>query len=82
MLLANFLNMSPRQLRPLQALNKAFLKVKPARADIERLRHQLHTLLEHANDTGSGEHHKDLLSEAALCQPDPLLWLFQDRWQL
>ena len=51
------------KLNPKKALNKAFLKVKPNREDIETFKVQLATLLDHTNDTESEEFHKNLVSD-------------------
>ncbi|TVQ51451.1 MAG: class I SAM-dependent DNA methyltransferase [Saprospirales bacterium] len=50
-------------LKPRQALNKAFLKVKPTRAEIERFKQQLTLVLDRTNDTESEEFHKNLISD-------------------
>lgn len=46
------------KLKPRKALNKAFLKVKPNRTDIERFKTNLIQLLDRTNDTESEEFHK------------------------
>ncbi len=51
------------QLKPKQALNKAFLKLKPTRAEIEKFKANLITLLDGTNISESEEHHKNLLSD-------------------
>jgi adenine-specific DNA-methyltransferase len=51
------------QLKPKQALNKAFLKVKPNRTEIEGFKSNLITLLDRTNDTESEEFHKNLVSD-------------------
>ena len=51
------------KLQPKKALNKAFLKVKPNRKDIEVFKAQLVALLDHANDTESEEFHKNLVAD-------------------
>ena len=48
-------------LKPRKALNKAFLKVKPNRSDIERFKSNLIQLLDRTNDTESEEFHKNLV---------------------
>jgi adenine-specific DNA-methyltransferase len=53
--------MLPTQLKPKQALNKAFLKVKPNRTEIEAFKNNLITLLDRTNDTESEEFHKNLV---------------------
>ena len=51
------------KLTPRQALNKAFLKVKPTRAEIERFKTELVSLLNHLNPAESEEFHKHLLAD-------------------
>jgi adenine-specific DNA-methyltransferase len=48
-------------LKPKEALNKAFLKVKPNRIDIERFKMNLIQLLDRSNDEESEEFHKNLV---------------------
>ena len=48
-------------LKPRKALNKAFLKVKPNRTEIERFKVHLTQLLDRINDAESEEFHKNLL---------------------
>lgn len=50
-----------KQLKPRKALNKAFLKVKPNRTEIEGFKTNLITLLDRTNDTESEEFHKNLV---------------------
>ena len=50
-----------KELKPKKALNKAFLKVKPSRSDIERFKTNLIALLERINDSESEEFHKNLV---------------------
>lgn len=50
-------------LKPRKALNKAFLKVKPNRAEIESFKTHLIQLLDRINDTESEEFHKNLVSD-------------------
>ncbi|MFN3316039.1 MAG: type II restriction endonuclease, partial [Raineya sp.] len=50
-------------LTPRKALNKAFLKLKPNRTDIEGFKKQLSTLLDRTNDSETEEFHKNLLSD-------------------
>ncbi len=38
---------------PIKALNKAYLKVKPSRKDIEKFKHNLKLLLEQINEAES-----------------------------
>lgn len=51
------------QLKPRKALNKAFLKVKPNRTEIEGFKTNLIQLLDSTNDTESEEFHKNLVIE-------------------
>lgn len=51
------------ELKPRKALNKAFLKVKPNRTEIEGFKTNLITLLDRKNDTESEEFHKNLVSD-------------------
>jgi type II restriction/modification system DNA methylase subunit YeeA len=55
--------MNVKELKPRKALNKAFLKVKPNRIDIEGFKTHLITLLDRTNDTESEEFHKNLVSD-------------------
>ncbi|HZH69284.1 MAG TPA: Eco57I restriction-modification methylase domain-containing protein [Flavobacteriaceae bacterium] len=48
-------------LRPKKALNKAFLKVKPNRTEIQKFKANLIQLLDRTNDTESEEFHKNLV---------------------
>lgn len=48
-------------LNPRKSLNKAFLKVKPGRTEIEKFKANLITLLDRINDTESEEFHKNLV---------------------
>ncbi len=50
-------------LKPRKALNKAFLKVKPNRTEIEGFKTHLIALLDRTNDTESEEFHKNLVSD-------------------
>nr|WP_158856952.1 TaqI-like C-terminal specificity domain-containing protein [Lunatibacter salilacus] len=50
-------------LKPKQALNKAFLKVKPTRAAIESYKANLIRLIDQTNASESEEFHKNLVSE-------------------
>jgi hypothetical protein len=52
-----------KELKPRKALNKAFLKVKPNRTEIEGFKANLVTLLDRTNDTESEEFHKNLVSD-------------------
>jgi type I restriction-modification system DNA methylase subunit len=49
--------------RPREALNKAFLKVKVSRSDIEQFKANLINLLEHINEKESEEFHKNLMAD-------------------
>ncbi len=55
--------MQPTYLPPKKALNKAFLKVKPNRSDIEHFKANLIRLLDRTNNTESEEFHKTLVSD-------------------
>jgi hypothetical protein len=48
---------------PRQALNKAFLRVKPSRSQVEKFQTHLVQLLESINETESEEFHKNLLAD-------------------
>ena len=50
-------------LKPRKALNKAFLKVKPNRSQIEQFKENLIELLDRTNDTESEEFHKNLVTD-------------------
>ena len=52
-----------RILKPRKALNKAFLKVKPNRTEIESFKTNLSKLLDRINDNESEEFHKNLVSD-------------------
>ena len=52
-----------RILKPRKALNKAFLKVKPNRSEIESFKTNLSQLLDRINDSESEEFHKNLVSD-------------------
>lgn len=49
-------------LRPRQALNKAYLKLKPTRSEIEVFKTELIKLIDQSNDIESEEFHKNLVS--------------------
>jgi adenine-specific DNA-methyltransferase len=53
--------MKINRLKPRKALNKAFLKVKPNRTEIERFKTNLILLLDRTNDSESEEFHKNLV---------------------
>ncbi len=55
--------MRDNQLQPRQALNKAFLKVKPDRENIEKFRANLLMLLYRINEAESEEFHKNLVAD-------------------
>jgi len=55
--------MELKELKPRKALNKAFLKVKPNRTEIEGFKTNLITLLDRTNDKESEEFHKNLVSD-------------------
>ena len=55
--------MQIKELKPRKALNKAFLKVKPNRTEIEGFKTNLIQLLDRTNDTESEEFHKNLVSD-------------------
>jgi len=55
--------MQLKELKPRKALNKAFLKVKPNRTEIEGFKTNLIQLLDCINDTESEEFHKNLVSD-------------------
>ena len=50
-------------LKPRKAINKAFLKIKPNRTEIESFKANLIELLDRTNDTESEEFHKNLVSD-------------------
>lgn len=50
-------------LKPRKAINKAFLKIKPNRTEIENFKQNLIQLLDRSNDTESEEFHKNLVSD-------------------
>jgi adenine-specific DNA-methyltransferase len=55
--------MKINSLKPRKALNKAFLKLKPGRIEIELFKTNLIALLDRTNDTESEEFHKNLVSD-------------------
>ncbi|MBT0813022.1 Eco57I restriction-modification methylase domain-containing protein [Litoribacter ruber] len=55
--------MNHKILRPRQALNKAYLKVKPVRKDIEVFKTNLINLIDQINESESEEFHKNLVSD-------------------
>ena len=50
-------------LKPRKALNKAYLKVKPNRSEIEQFKANLIQLLDRTNETESEEFHKNLVTD-------------------
>jgi len=52
-----------QELKPRKALNKAFLKVKPNRTEIEDFKSSLISLLDQINDQESEEFHENLVSD-------------------
>lgn len=50
-------------LTPRKSLNKAYLKVKPNRIQIEAIKGNLIQLLDHINDSESEEFHKNIVSD-------------------
>ena len=54
--------MNLKQLKPRKALNKAFLKLKPNRNEIEVFKTNLIQLLDRVNDKESEEYHKNLIT--------------------
>lgn len=55
--------MNLKQLKPRKALNKAFLKLKPNRSEIEIFKTNLIQLLDRINDKESEEFHKNLVTD-------------------
>ncbi|MEM6643189.1 MAG: TaqI-like C-terminal specificity domain-containing protein [Bacteroidota bacterium] len=55
--------MQVNKLKPRKALNKAYLKVKPNRTEIEGFKANLIQLIDQTNDTESEEFHKNLVSD-------------------
>ena len=51
------------QLKPRKSLNKAFLKVKPNRSEMESFKVNMVQLIDQTNDTESEEFHKNLVSD-------------------
>jgi adenine-specific DNA-methyltransferase len=52
-----------KQLKPRKALNKAFLRLKPNRTEIDGFKSNLISLLDRTNDTESEEFHKNLITD-------------------
>ena len=55
--------MTFHKLQPRESLNKAFLKVKPNRNDIEHFKKNLQSLIEKINEVESEEFHKNLIGD-------------------
>ncbi|HPE54865.1 MAG TPA: DUF559 domain-containing protein [Bacteroidales bacterium] len=55
--------MELKLLKPRKALNKAFLKVKPNRSEIEKFKTNLVQLVDNSNEAESEEFHKNLVSD-------------------
>ncbi|QSV65169.1 MAG: N-6 DNA methylase [Dolichospermum sp. DL01] len=55
--------MNLQKLQPRESLNKAFLKVKPNRNDIEHFKKNLQSLIEKINEVESEEFHKNLIGD-------------------
>jgi len=49
--------------KPTKALNKAFLKVKPLRPEIDKFKANLIKLIEAINEKESEEFHKNIISD-------------------
>lgn len=56
-------HMDIQLIKPKASLNKAFLKVKPNRSDIEKFKTNLIQLLDHIDDSESEEFHKNLVAD-------------------
>jgi len=52
-----------KELNPKQALNKAFLRLKPTRIEIDNFKKNLAILLDRTNDAETEEFHKNLLAD-------------------
>jgi hypothetical protein len=55
--------MEKNKIEPRKALNKAFLKVKPNRSDINKFKFNLIKLLDSVNEAELEEFHKNLVSD-------------------
>jgi adenine-specific DNA-methyltransferase len=55
--------MAPKELKPRKALNKAFLRVKPSRAEIDKFKGNMIAFLDSINNAESEEFHKNLIIE-------------------
>ncbi len=58
-----YFKMSKQLIQPRKALNKAFLKIKPNRTEIEVFKTNLIQVLDSCNDKESEEFHKNLVSD-------------------
>ncbi|WP_228051635.1 DUF7149 domain-containing protein [Sphaerospermopsis aphanizomenoides] len=56
-------NMNFHKIQPRESLNKAFLKVKPNRNDIENFKKNLQNLIDKINESESEEFHKNLIGD-------------------
>ena len=54
--------MNLKQLKPRKSLNKAYLKLKPNREEVNSFKENLIQLLDRINDTVSEEYHKNLIT--------------------
>lgn len=54
--------MNIHPLTPKKSLNKAFLKLKPSRTQIDSFKANLITLLNHVNESESEEYHKNIIA--------------------
>ncbi|HDR9511710.1 type II restriction endonuclease [Burkholderia cepacia] len=54
--------MRPEEIGVTHAVNKAFMKIAPARAQLDDFKHHLVDLVEHCNEDESEEHHKNRIS--------------------
>ena len=61
-IVGEFKSMILTKINPRKALNKAFLKVKPSRSDIESFKKNLVNLIDRINEAESEEFHKNLVS--------------------
>jgi adenine-specific DNA-methyltransferase len=55
--------MNLHKLHPRKSLNKAFLKIKPNRNDIENFKKNLQSLIDKINESESEEFHKNLIGD-------------------
>ena len=55
--------MNLQLLKPKKALNKAYLKIKPIRSEIEAFKENLTALLDNSNEVESEEFHKNLVAD-------------------